>query len=195
MDVDTFLRDRLSRRCFFQTAGIGFAGGSAVFLTACGDDDKTGIAESGLEADRVNVEILNGALDLELMSIEAYKTGAGKLRGGPLRVVKGFLEQEGEHADVLENAIRDADGAPNRPKSSYDFPTMRSQRDVLRFAADLENTAVAAYIDALPKLTTGDLRATAAAILTGDAEHMAVLRGELGVEPVPDAFVNGQAPR
>ncbi len=183
-----------TRRRFFQTAGAGFAGGAAVLLAGCGDDDKTGVANGGAEADRADVEVLNGLLDLELMAIAAYKEGAGHLTGDELRLVKGFLEQEAEHADALGKAIREADGEPNQEKSSYDFARMRTSRDVLRYAVQLENEAVAAYIDALPKRSRGDFRGTAAAILTNDAQHMAVLRDELGLPPVPQAFVNGRVP-
>lgn len=193
MDIDRFLLDPLSRRRFLQTSGAGLAGGSAVVLSACSDKNKkTGVDNGAAEQDQADVEILNGALDLELMAVAAYKAGAGLLKGDLLQVIKGFLEQEQEHADALASAIRDADGTPNRAKSSYDFPDLRSERDVLMFAVKLENTAVAAYIDALPKLTKGDLRGTTAAILTSEAEHIAVLRDALGLEPVPDAFVTGE---
>ena len=40
MDIDRFLRDPLSRRRFFHMSGVSVAGGSAVFLAACGDDTK-----------------------------------------------------------------------------------------------------------------------------------------------------------
>src|SRR5207237_1025944 len=101
--------------------------------------------------------------------------------------------QEQEHADGLIAAIKDAGGRPNRAKSSYDFPQFGSQRGVLRFAVALENTAIAAYIDALPKLGKGDLRATVAAIVANEAEHVSVLLGALGEQQVPDAFVVGQS--
>ena len=65
---------------------------------------------------------------------------------------------------------------------------------MLRFAIELENTAIAAYIDALPKLSQGDLRATAAAIVTNEAEHIAVLLDALGDEPgARTRFVTGKA--
>ena len=192
MDIDSFLRDSLSRRRFFHMSGVSVAGGSAVFLTACSDDTKTPVAGPD-ESDEADVEILNSALDLELMAVAAYKTGAAKLNGEVLAVGKLFLEQEQEHADGLMAAIKDAGGKPNRAKASYDFPALGSQTDVLRFAIDLENTAIAAYIDALPKLGEGDLRATAAAIISNEAEHVAVLLGALGEEQVPEAFVVGRA--
>ena len=191
MDIDSFLRDPVSRRRFFHMSGVSVAGGSAVFLSACGDDTKNPVIGPD-ESDEADVEILNSALDLELMAVAAYKAGAARLKGDVLQVGKLFLEQEQEHADGLTAAIEDAGGRANRAKSSYDFPELRSQTDVLRFAIDLENTAIAAYIDALPKLGEGDLRATAAAIIANEAEHVAVLLGALGEEQVPDAFVVGK---
>ncbi|MDQ3722824.1 MAG: ferritin-like domain-containing protein [Actinomycetota bacterium] len=193
MDLDSFLRDPQSRRRFFRMSGVSVAGTSAVFLAACSDDTKNPVKNGPDESDMADVEILNGALDLELMAVAAYKAGAGKLTGDMLAMVKSFLEQEQEHADGLAAAIEDADGTPNRAKESYDFPVLRSQTDVLRFAVDLENTAIAAYIDALPKLSQGDLRATAASIITNEAEHVSILLDALGREPVPAAFVTGRA--
>ena len=195
MDIDRFLGDPLSRRRFFRSAGVSVAGGSAVFLAACSDDTKNPALSGPDESDQADVEILNGALDLELMAVAAYKVVAGRLRGEELQIAKLLLEQEQAHADGLASAIEDADGTPNRAKSSYDFPALRGRRDALRFAIDLEDTAIAAYIDALPKLSERELRSTAASIVTNEAEHVAVLRDALGSEPVPAAFVTGRTAR
>jgi rubrerythrin len=191
MDIDGFLRDPLSRRRFFHMSGVSVAGGSAILLSACGDDTKSTTPAGPDESDAADVEILNSALDLELMAVAAYKTGAPHLKGDVLAIGKLFLEQELAHVDVLASAIKAAGGKPNKAAASYDFPELRSQADVLRFAVDVENTAIGAYIDALPKLGKGDLRATAAAILSNEAEHVAVLLGALGMQQVPDAFVVG----
>jgi rubrerythrin len=189
--IDGLLRDPLSRRRLLGMAGVG---ASAALLGACGDDTKsTNVQTLPDESDAADVELLNASLDLELMVVEAYKAGAGALRGSNLQIAKGFLEQEQAHADSLASAIRDAGGTPNRPKSSYDFPRLRSQRAVLRFAIGLENTVIASYIDVLPKLSQGELRATTAAIVTCEAEHIAVLLGVLGEPQVPAAFVTGRA--
>ncbi len=197
MDIDGFLRDPQSRRRFFQRSGVmvGAVGGSAMFLAACGNDGNAtpDVLTGPDESDQADVEILNGALDLELLAVAGYKAGAAQLRGSVLQIGKSFLEQEQEHADGLAAAIKDAGGRPNRAKSSYnDFPRMHTQTDVLRFAIDLENTAIAAYIDALPKLSQKDLRSTVAAIITNEAEHVAVLLHALGRNPVPAAFVTGK---
>lgn len=192
MDLDRFLRDPQSRRRFFRASGVSLAGGSAMFLAACTDDTKNPVKIGPDESDQADVELLNAALDLELMVVAAYKAGAARLQGSALQTGKLFLAQEQEHADGLASAIKDADGTPNRAKSSYDFPVLRSQADALRFAVDLENTAIAAYIDALPKLSDSDLRATAASIITNEAEHLSVLLDALGRDPTPSAFVTGR---
>lgn len=191
MDVDGFLGDALSRRRFIGMSGL--AAGSAVLLAGCTDDTKHPVLNGPDESDEADVELLNGLLDLELMAVAAYKAGAAHLGGDALQRGKVLLEQEQEHADGLTAAIRDAGGTPNRAKSAYEFPRWRSERDVLRFAVDLENTAIAAYIDALPKLTAGDLRSTVASILTVEGEHVAVLLDALGRDPLPTAFVAGRA--
>jgi rubrerythrin len=188
-----------SRRDFFRLAGLATAGGSAVFVAACGDDDDDGRSaaaamENGVGSER-DVAILNAALDLENTAVAAYTAGAALLKGALLETGKLFLAQEQEHAAGLAQAIRDLGGTPNKakPAAAYakGFPKLRSQNDVLRFAVDLENTAVAAYVDAIPKLSDPKLRQTAAAINTNEAEHISVLLGALGKPPVPDAYVTG----
>ena len=192
----------IQRREFFRLAGVTTVGGSAVFLAACGDDDDDDDGQAattdtgGGEGD---IAVLNSALELEHLAVAAYTAGAGLLEGDVREVGTLFRDQEQEHADGLAQAIRELGGTPNEPKPEREYAPMfeglRNQEDVLRFAVDLENTAVAAYIDALPKLTSGELRGTAAAIVTNEAEHISVLLGALGEDQVPDAFVTGQGGR
>jgi len=199
MDVDQYLRDPVSRRRFFALSGVSVASGSAAFLAACGSEGQDSAGGSGQgdvtkakSARETDVAILNTALDLEHMAVAAYTAGAPMLKGAALTAGKTFRAHEQEHADGLKNAIKDLGGKPNRANGSYDFPTARNQNDVLNFAVDIENTAVAAYIDALPKLSMAELRGTASAIVTNEAEHIAVLLDALGEDPVPDAFVTGK---
>jgi rubrerythrin len=184
----------LTRRRLLHRTALGAGAGSAWVLGGCGDDTKSPFAATlPDESDDADVELLNLALDLELEAVAAYKAAAGMLRGDALAAAKRFVEHEQEHASRLTAAIREAGGKPNRPRRSYDFPPLRSQQDALRFAISLEDVAIAAYIDLLPKLGRGELRATAAAIVANEAEHVAVLRTALGEEPVPAAFVVGSA--
>ena len=188
-----------SRRDFFRVAGVTTVGGGAVFLAACGDDDETG--GGGASPQERDVRILNSALDLEHTAIAAYTAGAALLKGPALKLGRQFLAHEQEHAAGLERAIRDLGGTPNRPRRGEEyrrqFPNLRSQRDVLRFAVDLENAAVEAYIDSIPRLSSPDLRQTGAAIVSNEAEHVSVLLGALNpgdpAAQVPQAFVTGIA--
>lgn len=192
MDVSQIMRDPVSRRSFLQAAGVTFVGGSAVFLAACGDDseEKT-ITSAGVEGTGGDVGILSSALALELTAIEAYAKGAPLLTGPVRSAAKEFLAHEQEHADALTKAIKQLGGGEPAKPMSLDFSGLRNQGDVLEFATDLENVAIAAYVDAVPKLSTGALRATAAQIVTNEAEHVSVLQGALGNPPVPEAFVTG----
>jgi len=186
------LPDPATRRAFLRTSGVTFVGGSATFLVACGDDPKTraGPAGGGGTSD---VDILNQALDLENTAIAAYTAGAKLLTGEALTIVQKCLGQEQEHAAGLEQAIKQMGGTPHVPKQSYAevIGDPKSQADVLKLGNVIENAAVQAYVGAIPRLTDPKLRATAAAIVTNEAEHITLLRRLLGLTPVPSAFVDG----
>jgi rubrerythrin len=191
MDVNRIMRDPVTRRRFFQASGVTFVGGSAVFIAACGDDDDDEETTGGGGGGQGDLAILNGALALELTAVEAYGKGAPLLKGAVLDAGEVFLAQEQEHADGLRAAIRDLGGQASAKKMTLDYSGLKGQTDVLNFATNLENVAIAAYVDAIPKLSSADLRATAAQIVTNEAEHVSVLLGALGQEQVPDAFVTG----
>ncbi len=194
--MNTLLRDAQSRRRFLRSLSIGSAGGSAVLLAACGSSSRgsssapTGTGASGGGGD---VALLNLVLDLENMAIAAYTAGAPLLSGKVITLAKELLSQEKAHAKRLSQAIKQLGGAPNPPSAIYNFPKLSSQSDVLKLASQIENTAIAAYIDAIPKLSSSDLRATGASIVTDEAEHLSVLQSALGRDPVPTAFVVGRS--
>ena len=102
-----------------------------------------------------------------------------------------FQGHHKEHADVLAKTIAKLGGKPVAAKARYDFPvsTLKTQADVLRFAAQLEKGAVSAYLGAVPVFGNRDLSKAAASILGDEAMHWAVLRNALGEAPVPSAFV------
>jgi rubrerythrin len=189
MEFERFALDPVSRRRFFQASGVATAGGSAAFLAACGGSG-TPKNETATTAD---IAILNSAIDLENTAIAAYTAGAPLLKGEVLKLGREFLGQEKEHADALSTTVTQLGGHPSRPKAAYDFPRVRTQRDALLLANMIEHQAIAAYLDALPKLSSPDLRGTAASIVTTEAEHVSVLLGVLGRPQVPTAFVVGSA--
>ena len=95
------------------------------------------------------------------------------------------------HADVLAGTVRQLGGKPVEARAKYDFPVekLKTQADVLQFAAGLEKGAVSAYLGAVPLFMDRQLARAAASILGDEAMHWAVLRNALGEDPVPIAFV------
>jgi len=93
------------------------------------------------------------------------------------------------HVDALSQAVLALGATPTTARDRYALPPLSDDDAVLRFTMGVEQIAVAQYLDLIPKLSSQNLRATFASILTVEAEHLAVLREEAGQEPVPDAFV------
>jgi len=183
----------LSRRQFLggtatttlSAAAFGLLAGSPVLLS------RRAHAAAAPEQD---VRILNTALSAEHEAVAAYQVGAdsGLLEKKALDLAVKFQGQHKEHVDLLASTVRKLGGAPADAKASYAFPVekLKTQEDVLRFAAGLEKGAVSAYLGSIPILGSGDLAKAAASILGDEAMHWAVLRYVLGEDPVPNAFVS-----
>lgn len=147
------------------------AAGGVLALSGCGadaaDDEaaKPGTSETGRRAD---IELLDGLLAMEELSLAVPD------------LPEDIARQERAHADALEQVIRAARGAPSNrflktpPKGS---------------AAEVKQTAIAAYMDALPKLSDERHRRLVASILAVEGEHLATLTAQLG------AFVTGRKGR
>jgi len=182
------------RQLLVASAALALGGATA---SCGGSKPKTVTTISTAQADS-DAAILGALLDQENSSIAAYTVVATKLHGSALAEARRFLGHERRHAAALATAIRSLGSSPEpaRPRSEYEagFPRLRGARDALSFALDVETTAVAAYSDAIGKIATDDVRATAAAILVTESEHAAVALGELGRPQVPEAFVTGAPP-
>src|SRR5690349_1072146 len=141
-----------------------------------------------------DVTILNSALGAEQQAIAAYQLGAesGLLQKPVKDLAVQFQGHHKAHADALAKAVQKLGGKPVAALKDYAFPKdkLKSQNDVLAFAASLEKGAVSAYLGAVPILTDRELARAAASILGDEAMHWAVLRQALGQNPVPEAFVS-----
>jgi bacterioferritin (cytochrome b1) len=141
-----------------------------------------------------DVSILNTALGGEFGAVVAYQLGAdsGLLQRPVLDLALQFQGQHRAHADLLAKTVKTLGGTPVEPKKTadYKFPieTLKTQVDVLRFAAGLEQGAVSAYVGAVPLFGDRDLAKAAATILCDEAAHLAILRQTLGENPVPEPF-------
>ncbi len=179
---------RLSRRKFIGN-GLLLSGAAVALLSG-----NEALAATGGKAREDDVRILNTALGAELEAIAAYQVGAesGLLQKPVLDLAVTFQGHHKEHADVLRKTVEKLGGKPVAAKAKYMFPTdtLKTQADVLRFAASLEKGAVSAYLGAVPVFHDRDLSKAAASILGDEAMHWAVLRNALGEPPVPAAFMS-----
>lgn len=177
-----------TRGRLLRSSGAGLAA-SAVLLSGCGGKSSRPGAPriGGADAAR-----LNGLLDLKHRTIGAYTAGIPLLAGGTLSAAQRFLGQELSHADELSGLVKRTGAVADRPSDSYDFGHPRSAVAVLRLLHAAETAQLAAYIAVIPRLVPGASRAAAASILADDAQHVAVLRSALALDPVPSAFVTGR---
>lgn len=177
-----------SRRSFLGKSGLILSGAAVALLAG-----QDALAAKGGKSTDADVRILNTALGAELEAIAAYQLGAesGLLEKAVRDLAVTFQGHHKAHADVLAKTVEKLGGKPASAKDKYSFPTdkLKSQADVLRFAAMLEKGAVSAYLGAVPLFGNRDLSRAAASILGDEAMHWAVLRNALGEDPVPSAFM------
>ena len=180
---------RAARRAFLGKSGL-LLSGTAVALLA----GREALAGQAGAAQAGDVKILNAALAAELEAVAAYQVGAesGLLQKPVLALALEFQGHHKAHAGVLASTVEKLGGRPVAAKAKYDFPSagLKTQADVLRFAASLEKGAVSAYLGAVPLFSNRDLSKAAASILGDEAMHWAVLRHAVGEAPVPAAFVS-----
>lgn len=180
--------DLETRRSFLGKSGLILSGAAIALLAG-----RDALAKGSKSASS-DVTILNSALGAELEAVAAYQVGAesGLLQKPVLDLAVTFQGHHKEHADLLAKTITKLGGNPATAKAKYSFPvdTLKTQADVLRFAAMLEKGAVSAYLGAVPILGNRELAKAAASILGDEAMHWAILRNALGEAPVPVAFMS-----
>jgi len=193
MTIANRYADPASRRSFFSGLGKITLSTTAIALLA-GQDRLPFISSANAETMNNDIVILNAALGAEQEAIAAYQLGAtsGLLQKPLLDLAVQFQGHHKEHAGALAATVKKLGGTPAEAPKSYSFPTqkLKTQTDVLAFAAELEKGAVSAYLGAVPILTDRDLAKVAASILGDEAMHWAVLRQALGQKPVPTAFLS-----
>ena len=177
------------RRNFLGKSGLILSGAAIALLAG-----NEALAAKGGKSTEQDIRILNTAIGAELEAIAAYQVGAesGLLEKPVLALAVTFQGHHREHADLLSKTIVKLGGKPALAKAKYNFPTekLKTQADVLQFAASLEKGAVSAYLNAVPLFGNPDLAKAAASILGDEAMHWAILRNALGEVPVPSAFMS-----
>jgi bacterioferritin (cytochrome b1) len=175
-----------TRRAFLG----GGAAGAAIVLGACGSHaHQTTVRPAPPPLADADLTILNQLLAREYKAIAAYTAGTPLLDATAHDAAKQFLEQELYHASKLYSMIKNAGGEPIKVSPNYQLGHPSTHDDVLRLLHALERAEVDAYLAAVPVITHPTARGVLGAILANDAQHLVVLRSELGLEPVTGAFV------
>lgn len=182
----------LSRRRALAGSGLVLSAGALALLG--GRDALAAGAKPGSADIEADVRILNTALAAEYEAVAAYQVGAdsGLLLKDALGVAVAFQGHHKAHAAAIAATVQKLGGQAVAAKTKYSFPVdkLKSQADVLRFAAGLERGAISAYLGAVPLFADKALAQVAASILGDEAMHWAVLRQVLGENPVPSAFMS-----
>jgi hypothetical protein len=144
----------VARRLFLGRTGLTLSGAAVALLAG----NEALAAQAGGAAAQ-DVQILNTALGAELEAIAAYQLGAESklLQPGVLDLALSFQGHHKEHADLLAKTVVKLGGKAVQAKARYNFPVeqLKSQGDVLKFAASLEQGAVSAYLGAVPRSGQG----------------------------------------
>ena len=199
--MERLATDPSDRKRFLKAVGgTAGAGAFALFLAACGSDDKSGsssgtgttstqqsTAKTGTEMFGAgDLGILGYALTLEYLETQFYADAAksGKLSGKVLAVAKQFGDEESEHVKALEATIKKLGGKlPAKPKAK--FP-LGSQKSILKLAATVENLGANAYLGQAGNIENKEVLAAALSIHTVEARHASVLNTVTGQDITPD---------
>jgi hypothetical protein len=142
---------------------------------------------------------LVAALRVEQTAVVAYEAiaNSGRLSGRVTTVMRGFLDDDRQHADQLVTAL-DSMGVkppiPPRRATIRGLARVRSDVGAADFAIDLELRAVGAYLEAVRNLADPNLLRTVAGAMGTDGQHLVVLRQLARRNPVPSAFERGVHP-
>jgi Ferritin-like domain len=176
---------RLTRR-----AALG--GAAALTLASCGGSDPP--PQEGPEAGS-GAATLGSICAFEHAAAAAWEAIGERLDGEALEYARTIRARERRHAERLAGLILELGGEPpeGKPREEYEqgFPLMRTRGEALRFAADLEERLVRAYLDALRTLPREDQRRTVTDIAALQAEDLAVVYVLSGEPAAQRAFVTG----
>lgn len=187
-----------SRRRFLHQFGIAATGMTALaFLDAPASAEairKRALADGGSD-----LGILQGALALENEGIAAYRLagGSGLLTPGTLKVALLFKGHHEAHRDSLAGLITKMGGKPAEPKNDAEYVAnlnlgaLKSEGDVVKLAAGLEQGAANAYVGQVAALKDKQIAVLFAQLSTDEAVHWAVLNGALGNGIPANAYLFG----
>jgi rubrerythrin len=169
-------------------------GAAALALASCGGGDPP--PGDGPQAGS-GAGLLGSIVALEHAAVAAWAAIGEQLRGQARGYAGQIRERETRHVERVSELVRALGGEPpegrSREEYAASFARMRTEADALRFAGDLEEQLVRAYLDALRSLPDEEQRRTAAEIAAEEAEDLAVVHLLAGGSAAPQPFVTGTA--
>jgi voltage-gated potassium channel Kch len=127
----------------------------------------------------------------------AYDHALRGLGGHSLATARLFRVQEQEHVDAILRSLRSLEAEADPPSESIDVDGLKTEAEYLNFLYELESGTIATELTAIAKLTTPSARMMLAATVANQAQHLVLLRRELGAKPaetVPAPFESGTTP-
>jgi hypothetical protein len=178
----------LSRR---QLLGASGAAGAAVLAAGCGvlPARSSTLQKIALTVDQPDAAMLEKLLRLEYHLAYAYTASLPRLSGYGVHAARWFLRHELEHIGAVSTLLKSGGVKPNTSAGEFHLGKAGNSSEVLAMLHGLEAEAIRAYSQAVAKLSNGQLRAVASAILANDGQHISILRRAMGQEPVPSALL------
>jgi Ferritin-like domain len=173
-------------------AGLSGCGGSSQGGEPTEDTGNAGTAER--EAD---VAVLSQVLSRQLGVVAAYERVLHGLGRPDLATARLFRAQEQEHLDATIKTLRGLGGEVKAEPEEIESSGLRSRADYVEFLYEMESATIGAELGAIAKLSTPSARTVLASTVANQAQHLVLLRRELGAKPldtVPAPFENGSVP-
>ena len=149
------------------------------------------VARAVAQASQGDADIVQFALLLEELEAAYYRRALREVPGlsaEARRVAETLAENETEHAAALRDVLATMGGRAGKLPTFRFGAAYASEQTFLRVEQTLEETGVAAYNGAAPRLESAEVLRTAGGIVQVEGRHAAAIRQLRGQEPAPRAF-------
>ncbi len=177
---NTLQTSELSRRNFLKTSAAALFAATMIGTRVM---STPAFAQNSV----TDLDILNYALTLEHLESRAYKdvNNLGLLTGKAKEYFVEIGNHEAAHVVALTGTITKLGGTPVRAQEKYNFPTFKTEKEVLEYFQTLEELGAAAYLGQAGNIQDKDLLTAAVSIHNVEGQHAAVLADLTGREPSP----------
>jgi len=185
----------VSRRDALFAGGVALSGATVALLAG---RPALAAQHAASQSAQKDASVINTALALEYEGINAYTLGAQSnlLEKPVLAIAVKFQDDHKVHRDRLLAVLKTLGATPVREKSLAEYAEelevnkLKTQADVLNFAAGLERGAVNAYLGIIPSFADHALAKLAGQLASDETVHFAILNQALG-RPLPEAMSFG----